>query len=512
MLSAAWLVVADRLISRRQPSFYPGTAAARVSAAATSAWEITSVNHYALAGILGYVIVQFAIGAWVSRRMSSEQDYILANRSLGTGLVAFSVFATWFGAEAIVASAGEIYTKGLAGGLTDPFGYGAAVLVVGLLLAAPLWRRGIVTYADMVRQRYSAATEKLFVIILLPGSILWAAAQIRAFGQILGSTTGLDVGTAVLIAALLVGAYSVVGGLLADAVTDVVQGIAVMIGLVILAVFVAAALGGPEVALSRIEPQRLSFAAGPDDSLLDRIEYLLIVLCGSIVAVELVSRFLGARTATVAASGTIAGGLMYLAMGLFPLFLGLVGPLLLKDLAEPEQVVPKLAETYLPALGYALFVGALVSAILSVVHAALHAPAAQLSHNVIVRLLPGLSPRGRLYCVRLSVLALSAVAWLLAQSVSTIKELVELASAFGSAGAIVVALFGLFTGFGAAAAAITALVSGSLVWAVGKFALGLQAPYLIALVVAFSAYVVIGLFERSRRHGGPKAPTPGLDS
>lgn len=457
------------------------------------------MNTYALAGILGYVIVQFAIGAWVSRHMTSERQFILADRSLGTWLVTFSVFATWFGAEAIVASAGEIYAKGLTGGLADPFGYGAAVVIVGLLLAGPLWRRGIVTYADMVRNRYSPVTEKLFVLVLLPGSILWAAAQVRAFGQILGSTSGLDVETAILVSAFLVGAYSVVGGLLADAVTDVVQGIAVIIGLMVLAFFVAAALGGPTVALSQIEPVRLSLATGPDDTTIDRIEHLTVVLCGSLVAVELVSRFLGARSATVAAQGTIAGGIMYLAMGLFPVFLGLVGPQLLKDLAEPEQIVPKLAESYLPAAGYALFVGALVSAILSVVHAALHAPAAQLSHNVVVRLIPGLSPRGRLYCVRLTVLVLSAVAWGLAHAVATIRELVELASAFGSAGAIVVALFGLFTGFGGAAAAIAALLSGSLVWALGKFVLELQTPYLLALGVALTAYVVLGLIERARR-------------
>ncbi len=456
------------------------------------------MNSYALAGILGYVLFQFAIGAWVSRRMTSEQDYIIAGRSLGTGLVAFSVFATWFGAEAIVASAGEIYTKGLSGGLTDPFGYGIAVLIVGLLLAAPLWRRGIVTYADMVRARYSPEIEKLFVLILLPGSVLWAAAQVRAFGQILGSTTGLEVDTAILVAAVLVGAYSVVGGLLADAVTDVVQGIAVMVGLVVLAVFVAGAVGGIEAGLARIEPARLSLSGGGENGALDKIEKLAVVLCGSLVAVELISRFLGARTATVAAVGTVTGGLMYLVMGLLPLFLGLVGPLLMKDLAEPEQIVPKLAEAYLPPVAYALFVGALVSAILSVVHAALHAPAAQLSHNVVTRLVPGLSPGARLASVRICVLVLSIVAWVLANSVETIKELVELASAFGSAGAIVVALFGLFTGFGGPAAAAVALLSGSLVWAGGKFLFAVSTPYLIALATALSAYIIVGILEQRR--------------
>jgi Na+/proline symporter len=305
----------------------------------------------------------------------------------------------------------------------------------------------------------------------------------------------MELGSAILVAAVLVGLYSVVGGLLADAITDVVQGIAVMIGLVVLAVFVAAALGGVESGIARVEPARLSLAAGPEDGALGRIERLAVVLGGSLVAVELISRFLGARTASIAVAGTVAGGLMYLVMGLFPLFLGLIGPVSMPDLGEPEQIVPKLAEAHLPPIAYALFVGALVSAILSVVHAALHAPAAQLSHNVVTRILPGLSPRGRLRSVRLCVLGLSAVAWVLAGSVETIKELVELASAFGSAGAVVVALMGLFTGFGGPLAATASLIAGSVVWAAGRFIMGHPAPYLVALGSALAAYAVMAVFE-----------------
>lgn len=369
------------------------------------------------------------------------------------------------------------------------------MVVSGLLIAAPLWRRGVVTFADMVRERYSSGIEKLFVLMLLPGSVFWAAAQIRAFGQILSATAGVELGMAILLAAILVGAYSVVGGLLADAVTDVVQGIAVIVGLVLLVAFVVAALGGIEPALAKIEPQRLSLAAPPGESPWARIEKLAVVLCGSIVAVELISRFLGARSSAIARAGTVTGGLMYLAIGLLPLFLGLVGPQLVKDLPEPEQLVAKLAEAYLPPLAYALFVGALVSAILSVVHAALHAPAAQLSHNIIVRLLPNMSPRARLNSVRLCVMILSVVAFLLARSVESIKGLVELASAFGSAGAFVVAIFGIFTRFGGPGAALAALLAGSFVWAWSKFVFGVSTPYLMGLAAAVSAYAAIGVLE-----------------
>ena len=390
---------------------------------------MTTTNTTVLGAILAYVAIQFAIGAWVSRRMASEEDYIVAGRRLGTGLVAFSVFATWFGAEAIQVSAGEIYDKGLSGALVDPFGYGIAVIIVGLLLAAPLWRQGITTFADMIRKRYSPETEKLFVLILVPGSLFWAAAQIRAFGQILASSTGLELGVAILLAALLVGAYSVVGGLLADAITDVVQGLAVIIGLLALTYAVMAHMGGLEASLASIQPERLNVLAGGGDGPLAKLEKLAITICGSIVSVELISRFLGARSAGAARGGTLIGGALYLAVGLIPIFLGLVGPNLIKGLTETEQIVPKLAEAYLPAAAYALFLGALVSAILSVVHAALHAPAAQLSHNILNRMRPGLTAKARLWSVRLTVLALSVVALFLAQSVEHIKDLVETASA-----------------------------------------------------------------------------------
>ena len=468
----------------------------------------STLNTTLLGVIFAYIAVQFVIGAWVSRRLASEEDYIVAGRKLGTGLVAFSVFATWFGAEAIQVSAGEIYEKGLAGALVDPFGYGLAVIIVGLLLAAPLWRQGITTFADMIRNRYSPATEKLFVLILVPGSLFWAAAQIRAFGQILASSAGLELGLAILLAAVLVGTYSVVGGLLADAITDVVQGLAVIIGLLALTYAVMAHLGGLGPSLASIKPERLHvLVAGPEGPLA-MIEKIAITICGSIVSVELISRFLGASSVAAARGGTLIGGLLYLAVGLIPIFLGLVGPDLIKGLTETEQIVPKLAETYLPKAAYVLFLGALVSAILSVVHAALHAPAAQLSHNILTRLKPDLSAKAKLWSVRLTVLALSVVAFFLAQSVGHIKDLVETASAFGSAGAFVVAVFGLFTRIGGPAAAITSLVSGILMWVWGKYVFAVKVPYLLGLAAALATYLAVAWLERrdaaAARHASAK--------
>jgi solute:Na+ symporter, SSS family len=453
--------------------------------------------NWLLVAIVGYVLVQFAVGTWVSRRMASEADYILAGRRLGTALVTFSVFATYFGAEAIVASGGAVYDNGLAGALVDPVGYAAAIIIVGVFFARALWSRGLTTFADLFRQRYSAGVERLVVVVLLPGSVIWAAAQVRAFGQVMDENSGMGLKSAILLAAVLVAAYSVVGGLLADAVTDVIQGIAVLAGLLILGAIVAGHVGGVSAGLAQIEPQRLKLLAA-QGSLVGTLEKIAIPICGTIVAVELISRFLGARSAEVAVRGTAIGGGIYLIVGMVPVFLGLVGPGLLPNVQDSEQIVAKLAKVYLPGLLYIAFAGAIISAILSTVHSALHAPASQISHNIVIRLVPGLTDRGKLWCVRLTVMALSIVAYLLSVTSERIHDLVETASAFGSAGVFVTALFALFSRFGGPASAYTSVAAGMLVWAGGKYALNLTAPYLLGLSAALVGYVGVGLLEARR--------------
>jgi Na+/proline symporter len=229
------------------------------------------------------------------------------------------------------------------------------------------------------------------------------------------------------------------------------------------------------------------------------LEQLAVPIGGTIVAVELISRFLGARTAEVARLGTVLGGAMYLLIGLIPVFLGLMAPHITATVSDSEQVVPRLAEVFLPGVLYVAFVGAVISAILSAVHSALHAPASQISHNIVVRLVPGMTDRGKLWSVRFTVMALSIVAYLLSVTSQRIHDLVETASAFGSAGVFVTALFALFTRFGGVASAYASVAAGMLVWAAGKYAVGLATPYLLGLLAATIAYVGVALFERGRK-------------
>jgi solute:Na+ symporter, SSS family len=452
----------------------------------------------ALVAIMAYVLVQFAIGAYVSRRIASDTDYILAGRGLSLPLVTFSVFATFFGSEALTATAALVYDKGLAGALVDPFCYGIAMIVAGVFFAGRMRAAELTTFADLFRNRFSPAVEKLVVLVLLPGSLFWAAAQIRVFGVVLNSNSGIGLGQALLIAALVVMLYSVVGGLLADSITDLIQGVIVIAGLLVLGAAVHTAMSATGGVLATLPADRLTVIAA-DLTWLQMLEKMAVPLCGTIVAVELISRFLGAKSAHVAATGTAIGGLLYIVFGLIPVYLGLAGATLLPGLTDTEELVPKLAAQYLPPLLHALFLGAIVSAVLSTVHATLHAPAAQVAHNVFLRMLPGLSARQKLWCVRAAVAAMSVVAYGLAATAETIKDLVETASAIGSAGVFVALLFGLFSRFGGAASAVASILVGSVAWSWGKFMWGMQTPYLLALGLAAIAYVGVAWIDPSGR-------------
>jgi Na+/proline symporter len=439
-----------------------------------------------LAGVLAYVALQFAIGIAVSRRIRTEADYLLAGRSFGYGLATFTVFATWFGAETTIGAAGAIYSDGLSGGSADPFGYGLCLLFMGLVFAVPLWKRGLTTLADLFRIRYSVGVERLAVLLMVPTSLLWAAAQVRAFGQVLSAASGFEVTATITLAAAIVVAYTAFGGLLADAWTDVVQGVALIVGLLVLFAVVIGDVGW--TALAAVPAERLRLFGGGEVGALAVVERWAIPVCGSVVAAELVQRVIAARSPEVARRSTLGAGGLYLLMGLIPVGIGLMGPVLLPGLAHPEQVLPLVAERYLPTALYVLFAGALVSAILSTVDSALLVASSLVSHNLVVPLRPEMSERAKVLLARSGVAVFGVLAYVLALHADGVYALVEEASAFGSAGIFVVVTAGLFTRWGGPRAAAGALLAGLAAWVAGAYLLAWETPYLWSLAAAVGGY------------------------
>lgn len=438
-----------------------------------------------VAAILAYLVLQFAIGAWVSRLVRTEDDYLVGGRRLGYPLAIFSIFATWFGAETCIGGAGRAYRGGLSPASPEPFGYGLCLLAMGLVFAVPLWRRKLTTFADLFRQRWSPAVERTAAVLLVPGSVLWAAAQMRGFGHVLSSATSIDPALALTVAAAFCVLYTVFGGLLADAVTDLLQGLVLTAGLLVLAVAALWRAGGPAALGPALA--RAAGAAVPAAPL-DVLEAWAIPVGGSVLATELVTRIIAARTPKVARNSSLAAGAMYVAVGLLPALTGVAAAAFLPGLADPEQVLPEAARAVLPGFGYVVFAAAFISAILSTVDSTLLGAAGLTTHNLLVPLLRISGERGRVVAARAGVAGFGVLAWWLALRSRGVSELVESASAFGGAGVLVTVTFGLFTRLGGPRTALATLL-GSAAAYMGLAASGFPWPFLASLGVALALYL-----------------------
>lgn len=458
-----------------------------------------------LAALLGYLVLQLAVGAWAARRVRSEEDYLVAGRRLGPGLATFSIFATWFGAETCIGAAGRAHAQGLSSTSAEPFGYGLCLLAMGAVYAVPLWRRKLTTLADLYGRRFSPAAERVAAVLLVPGSVLWAAAQMRGFAHVLSTAGGFDGERAVALAAGFCILYTIFGGLLADATNDFIQGIVLTLGLSVLAIGVVVRLGGAEEAARTLAASvTLPRAEGGGAPLLAAAEAWAIPICGSVLATELVSRVIACRSPEVARRSAFAGGALYIAVGSLPVAIGLLAHGLGAPAGDPEQTLPAVARSVLPAALYVLFAGGLVAAILSTVDSTLLVASGVFSHNLLVPLLRIGEQRTKVILARAGVAGFGVLAWWLAARARGVYELVETASAFGSAGTFVTATFGLFTPWGGPRTALATLVAGPVVY-VGGVAGGLETPFLASLAAALGTYVggsALGM--RSRR----LAPSP----
>jgi solute:Na+ symporter, SSS family len=461
-----------------------------------------------LFAIIAFMLAQLAIGIWVSRRIATEDDYLIAGRRLGYPLAIFSIFATWFGAETVIGAAGVTYNEGVSLSSSEPFGYGLCLIIMGVVFARPLWRRKLTTFADLFRSRFSPNVERLAAVILIPTSVLWAAAQVRAFGHILANASTLDVDAAITIAAAATVAYTVFGGLLVDAITDLIQGGLLVVGLLIILVAVVIQLGGPLAAAHAVVTSDRLMLGEFHGGFLSSLEAWAIPVLGSVLAAETIARVIATRTETVAQRSSIAAGVLYITVGAIPVFIAIVGAGVSVHVTEAEQMLPAVAKAILPTFAYGIFAGGLICAILSTVDSTLLVASGMLSHNLIVPAFGLTSERVKVALARGGVATFGVLAYILALRSESVFSLIEQSSALGSAGVLVAASFGLFTRWGGRRTAAATLVAGIVVY-VGVTVAGLAYPFLASLLASGLTYLLGGVLEGSPGEAAVANPVHG---
>jgi Na+/proline symporter len=444
-----------------------------------------------------YLVIQLGIGIYAARGVANEADYVVAGRSVGLMLGMFSMFATNFGAETVIGSSAAVAADGLAGGRADPFGYTICWTLMAVFVAYQLRSREYVTVGDFFRERYGPAIEKLVVVIMVPGSLIWAAAQMMAFGQILAVVSGISVGQAIVIATTLIVIYTCLGGMKGDILTDFVQSIVIIIGLALLGWFVMRHAGGLASSLASIRPEQLHFTR-PGESLLQRLDVWMIPILGSLVMQEAAGRILSMKSPAMARRAAFGSAAIYFVVGIIPVYIALVGAHFEFQLSHRDEYLPNLAQQLLPLPLFIIFIAALVSAILSTVNSTLLAFATLISQNLLFPAMKNLTERREILITRGLVLLAGPFTCLLALGGENIFEMAQLSSSLGLAGVLTAFFAGLWAKRGGPLAAGLGLVTGMTVSLLGNvvFADLWEAPFLYSIAAAVAAHLTGGAIER----------------
>ncbi|HET7775835.1 MAG TPA: sodium:solute symporter, partial [Azospira sp.] len=168
-----------------------------------------------LAFVILYLLVSIGIGLYAATRVHSAKDFAVAGRSLPLPVVTATVFATWFGAEAVLGVSATFVKEGLGGVVADPFGASLCLILAGLFFASKLYRMNLLTIGDYYRLRYNRTVEILTTLCVVVSYLGWVSAQIKALGLVFFVVTGGAVSqeAGMILGALIVLTYTTFGGM-----------------------------------------------------------------------------------------------------------------------------------------------------------------------------------------------------------------------------------------------------------------------------------------------------------
>jgi sodium/proline symporter len=304
--------------------------------------------------------------------------YFIAGKNLPPWVVAFSTNATGESGWLLLGLTGMGYMAG-----AQAF-WVVAGEVVGIALAWLLLSRRIkrmsdesdaITVPDVLAARFDDHTHilrKVSVLIILVMVGAYVAAQMVATGKAFDGFTDLDYSTGVLLGATIIILYTLIGGYKAVAWTDLIQGILMLAGLIVVPLIAIDAAGGWSSVLSnlRIQDPGLLTPWGPEGkstiALVGILSFLAVGLPFMGVP-QLMVRFMSARSEKSLVPAMVISVVVILLFDVGAVLTGMAGRALFPGLEDPESILPVISTTLLhPVLGGIMMV-VVLAAIMSTV-------------------------------------------------------------------------------------------------------------------------------------------------
>ena len=407
-----------------------------------------------------YLVVLLAIGITTYRMTNTMSDYILGGRRLGSWVTAFSASASDFSGWLLLGLPGAAYAAG--------FGQWSLWIAVGLAIGAMFnWRyvakrlrvytqfsNDSITLPEFFENRFRDRTSLLRVIsalFILTFFLFYTASGLVAGAKLFEGTFDFDYHNALLLGAIVIVAYTFLGGFLAVSFTDFIQAFLMFVALAITAIYGVYQLGGFGAlfeGLANVSPSLTDAYAGTayeQATGWDPVGAIGIVGIISALAwglgyfgqPHILVRFMAIRSHKEIRKSRLIAMILGVVIPLYSsLLVGMIGIVAIDgNLGDPEQVFIVLVQmTYNPWIA-GFLLAAVLAAIMSTVDSQLLVSSSALTEDFYRRFFRREASEKELVWVgRISVLLIAIIAVFLAwNESSSVLELVSYAWAgFGA--------------------------------------------------------------------------------
>ncbi len=451
-----------------------------------------------------YLCGMLGIGWYASKRIQGGDDFLVAGRRLGPVMMAGTLAATEVGGGSSMGVAEKAYGEwGMSAGW---YVLAMTITFVVLAVVAPRLRGALVrTVPEYFERRYGRASSLLTAVIFVVPLVGLTAVQIIASSVVLSVMLGTSYHLSVVIVCVVVTIYSVLGGLWSVTLTDIVQLVLIVGGLVIAVPFALEAAGGWDAVQATVPATKMSLTEGVGAPKI--VSLVVMYLASFAVGQETVQRYFAAKDGRSATLGSLGAGGVYVLFAFVPALLGIVafsmvqsGLLDAGPIAEhgTRYVLPVLAEAVLPAWLVGLVFAALISATMSSADSDLLAAGSIFANDIYKPLFrPGASDADLLRITRVTMVAVALLAMAVALLDSEdIVDILVFSFSIRAGGAAIPYVLGHYWKGGRTGGALAAIVLGSAMVILGQTGVlapwGLE-PVVSGLVVSLVVFVGISL-------------------
>jgi high affinity choline transporter 7 len=361
------------------------------------------------------------LGIFAARKIKpgSVSDMMVAGRSLPQWMALLTMTATWVDGGYLLGSAEGAFKTSIASGVQGGLCFGASLILGGIFFSRRMRQLGFQTLIDPFESRFGKGWAAVLFIPAMMAEVFWSAELLVAIGSSFDVILGIRLTSAILLAALVVTIYTMMGGLWSVAYTDIFQLGLVVLGLMAALPFILGATGGLGPTISAYAASRPAAAPG-----LPWWDVSLMLILGGIPWNCYFQRVLSCRTARDAQWMSIWSGLLTMAFVVPPLLVGMSAAVSGRTIGNASEVLPLMLKQAAPAWVAMLGLLAIVGAVTSSFSSSILSAASMFSWNCCKRLLwPNLSGAKMTALLRLSVAILGGGALLMALKVQSVQAL-----------------------------------------------------------------------------------------